>query len=71
MNYATAERITGPYKRAKKPLMQTGDFGLTAPGGADIWSDGKNLVFHAEQGSDGSRAMYAATVTINGTVAVV
>lgn len=67
VNYATASSVTGPYTRADKPLFQTGDAGLTSPGGADIDHDGKHLLFHAAQGGDASRrAMYTAMLNFNG-----
>ncbi|KAF2774090.1 Arabinanase/levansucrase/invertase [Teratosphaeria nubilosa] len=39
--YATATSIEGPYTRAAKPLLQTGSYGLVAPGSAAVHSDGK------------------------------
>lgn len=70
VSYATASSITGPYTRAARPLFQTGDYGLTAPGSADIDHDGKHLLFHANYGSLGSlgtgRALYQAQITLNG-----
>jgi len=64
VNYATASSITGPYTRAARPLFQGGDYGLSAPGGADIDHDGKHLLFHANYGT--GRALYQAQVTLNG-----
>ncbi|TKA74484.1 hypothetical protein B0A55_06446 [Friedmanniomyces simplex] len=65
VNYATSDSITGSYKRAASPLFATGIDGLTAPGGADIFRDGKHMLFHANYGS--GRALYEAIVTISGT----
>ncbi|KAM7223301.1 Glycosyl hydrolase, five-bladed beta-propellor domain containing protein [Rhypophila decipiens] len=55
VNYATAENVTGPYRRAAdgRPLIWTGSggFNLTAPGGATGWSTDHGrgrLVFHAD-----------------------
>ncbi|KAM7203743.1 Glycosyl hydrolase, five-bladed beta-propellor domain containing protein [Rhypophila sp. PSN 637] len=55
VNYATAENVTGPYRRAGdgRPLIWTGSggFNLTAPGGATGWSTDHGrgrLVFHAD-----------------------
>ncbi|KKZ63699.1 hypothetical protein EMCG_02006 [[Emmonsia] crescens] len=45
--YATARETAGPYMRAKKPLLKSGDFGLGSPGGATVAKDGRKLVFHA------------------------
>lgn len=33
IKYAWSTSIQGPYQRAAEPLLQTGDFGLSAPGG--------------------------------------
>ncbi|KAK5741159.1 hypothetical protein LTR17_004099 [Elasticomyces elasticus] len=65
VSYATSTSITGGYKRAASPLFATGVNGLSAPGGADIFRDGKHLLFHANSG--GGRALYTAEVTISGT----
>lgn len=67
VNYATASSITGPFTRAERPLFQTGDFGLVAPGGADVDHDGRHMVFHARQGDNGDRAMHTALVNFDGT----
>ena len=64
VNYATASSITGPYTRAASPLFQTGQYGLTAPGGADIDHDGRHMLFHANQGS--GRAMWQAQIKFSG-----
>ena len=34
VSYATSTSLTGPYTKSKKPLLVTGNFSLTAPGGA-------------------------------------
>ena len=47
VKYATSDSIRGPYLRASQPLVQTGDYGLTAPGGATSIEDGGKMVFHA------------------------
>lgn len=65
VSYATANAVTGPYTRAATPLFATGDDGLTAPGGADVWSDGTHLVFHADNGS-GVRSLWTAEITVSG-----
>jgi beta-xylosidase len=46
VKYAVADAITGPYTRMGK-LLQTGDFGLVAPGGLDISINGDKAVWHA------------------------
>ncbi|EQL33000.1 hypothetical protein BDFG_04898 [Blastomyces dermatitidis ATCC 26199] len=65
VKYATARRITGPYVRAERPLLKTGDFGLVAPGGASVSKDGGKIAFHADCGDEG-RCMWVAAVEIDG-----
>ena len=44
ISYATADSIKGPYTKSAAPLLVTGNFSLTSPGGAS--SDGKgHMVF--------------------------
>lgn len=62
VKYAHATSVKGPYTRAPRPLLQTGDFGLKAPGGATVSSDGKRMVFHAN--CEGWRCMYASAIDI-------
>ncbi|RMZ89210.1 hypothetical protein DV736_g3563, partial [Chaetothyriales sp. CBS 134916] len=46
--YATALNITGPYRRANRPLLISGDGpNLVGPGGLDIIENGNMVVFHA------------------------
>ncbi|KIJ40798.1 glycoside hydrolase family 43 protein [Sphaerobolus stellatus SS14] len=68
-SYATATSISGPYTKAAIPLLVTGQFGLTAPGGADLALDGNSMVFHGNVGS--GRGMYTAQLSWNGNVATV
>lgn len=73
VKYAWANDVRGPYTRAKKPLLKTGDFNLTAPGSIgvlDMEEDGSyGMVFHARvQASYGKvRAMYTSSIRFNGT----
>ncbi|RMZ83538.1 hypothetical protein DV738_g1085, partial [Chaetothyriales sp. CBS 135597] len=47
VSYATALNITGPYSRAGRPLLISGDGpNLVGPGGLDILENGKVVVFH-------------------------
>ena len=62
VKYAHAKSIKGPYTRADRPLLQTDDFGLKAPGGATISPSGDRMVFHAN--CDGWRCMYAAAIDL-------
>jgi beta-xylosidase len=65
VKYATSTFVKGPYDRASMPLLQTGDYGLTSPGGASISRDGTKMVFHANCPT--GRCMYATAVEITGT----
>lgn len=61
---AVAESVEGPYVK-RDTLMMTGDFGLTAPGGADVSDEGEFMAFHA--GVTGRRLMYTARISSNGS----
>ena len=61
VSYATSSDIKGPYERAAKPLFETGDYDLLAPGGMDIDLDGKHMLFHADYGH--GRTLYEAFIT--------
>ena len=63
VKYAHSKSLKGPYTRAARPLLQTGDFDLKAPGGATVSPDGSKMVFHANCGS--WRCMYAAAIDIH------
>lgn len=65
IKYATSSSLRGPYIRAKRPLLQSGDFGLSGPGGATISHDGTKMVFHAN--CEDVRCMYVAGIHINST----
>lgn len=69
VNYATAKSINGPYKRARRPLLQTGNFDLISPGGAAVSQDGTKILFHGN--CSAGRCMYAGNVTLEGTQASV
>lgn len=46
-SYATATNINGPYTKAGRPLLITGDGpDLVGPGGMDIITDGRMVLFH-------------------------
>ncbi|OJD16686.1 hypothetical protein AJ78_03156 [Emergomyces pasteurianus Ep9510] len=65
VKYATAREIAGPYTRAKKPLLKSGDFGLVSPGGATVSKDGKKIVFHADCAE--GRCMWVGAIELKGT----
>jgi len=69
ISYATATSVTGPYTKAAVPLLLTGQFGLTAPGGADLAPGGNSMVFHGNVPA--GRGMYTAQLSWNGNVATV
>ncbi|KAM0716022.1 hypothetical protein Q7P37_008536 [Cladosporium fusiforme] len=74
LKYATADNITGPYKRAERELLRTGDWDLEAPGSPGLFPDGKgkwNLAFHARvKGEQGKvRAMFSGKVELEGNIA--
>lgn len=62
VKYAHAQSVKGPYTRVPRPLLQTGDFDLRAPGGATVSTDGTKMVFHANCG--GWRCMYSSAIDI-------
>ncbi|KAK3685420.1 glycosyl hydrolase family 43 protein [Podospora appendiculata] len=65
VSYATAESIRGPYRRAPGgPLIRTGDFNLTAPGGATSVEGGGMMVFHADCAQ--GRCMFGAGFEVDG-----
>ncbi|UCM86732.1 glycoside hydrolase family 43 protein [Streptomyces marincola] len=64
--YATADALTGPYTKSETPLMNTGNTGITGPGGQDVVGDGTGdrLVFHGVLSEDPLvRGMYVAPLT--------
>jgi hypothetical protein len=74
VKYATSNSITGPYTRASAPLLQTGSWGLLAPGSPTVWKDDKKWLigFHARLYTDagGIRPLYIAGLKLVGTTAV-
>lgn len=68
VSYATAQNVTGPYTK-QGVLLETGSYGLSAPGGADVVRDGSKMVFHANAGREwnGTRYMWTGEVMIVGT----
>ncbi|TKG72253.1 glycoside hydrolase family 43 protein [Prauserella endophytica] len=55
--YATSPSLTGPYTKAREPLLDSRSTGLESPGGADV--TGEHLYFHAwRDGGREVRAMY-------------
>lgn len=71
VKYAYSKSLKGPYTRAHRALLKTGDFGLTSPGGATVSHDGTRMVFHASCGGR-KRCMYATNISIesNSTITI-
>ncbi|KAI5207456.1 glycoside hydrolase family 43 protein [Aureobasidium subglaciale] len=64
VSYATSKNIRGPYKKFGG-LIETGTYGLRAPGGLDMAINGDHAVFHADW-KDG-RAMFVALIRGRGS----
>jgi hypothetical protein len=75
IKYATASSITGPYVRSGKPFLETGDYGMYAPGSVGIHEDGEGgfaMAFHARITVNGGaevRAMFTTKLKFDGHVA--
>lgn len=72
VKYAWAHNVTGPYTRARYPLLKTGDFGLLAPGSIGVRrssSGDVEMAFHARVITTFGkvRAMYTTRLRFNGT----
>lgn len=66
ISYATASQLSGPYTKSSAPLLVTGNYGLTAPGGATSIDGGGQLVFHANCPNVGGsgRCMYQTSFKV-------
>ncbi|KAI0002306.1 glycoside hydrolase family 43 protein [Xylariaceae sp. FL0662B] len=66
VNYATSTSLTGPYQRADKPILITGQYNMRAPGGATgiFYKDGIGVAFHAD--CPAGRCLYTSDTVING-----
>ncbi|ERF70117.1 hypothetical protein EPUS_00304 [Endocarpon pusillum Z07020] len=63
IKYATAADIAGPYTKASKPLLKSGDGpNLNGVGGASVSADGKVMIFHANLSPRG-RPLYRGIFT--------
>lgn len=62
VKYAYSTSLKGPYKRAARALVRTGDFDLTSPGGATVAPDGTFMIFHANCAP--MRCMYVTEIDI-------
>ncbi|TKA72878.1 hypothetical protein B0A55_06654 [Friedmanniomyces simplex] len=73
VKYATAKSVAGPYTRARSTLLQTGDWGLLAPGSVGVVEDGEGgykMVFHARVSAPQGRirAMFTTKLKFEGHV---
>ncbi|GKT49161.1 putative arabinogalactan endo-beta-1,4-galactanase A [Colletotrichum spaethianum] len=67
VNYATSKSLKGPYQRASRMLLKTGDFNLTAPGGATSVVGGGQMVFHGNcPKTSPQRCMYQTEYSVTG-----
>ena len=68
VSYATASSLEGPYEK-RGALLETGSFGLSGPGGADVVRNGSVMVFHANRGQawDGVRYMWTGRLDYSGS----
>jgi beta-xylosidase len=62
VSYATASSLTGPYTKSSTPLLVTGSYNLTAPGGATATTNGQGFVFHAN--CDAGRCMHYLNLNV-------
>ncbi|KAF2228153.1 glycosyl hydrolase, partial [Elsinoe ampelina] len=74
VKYATSSSVSGPYVRAKKPLLHTRMYDLLSPGSCSLakGDDGKwRIAFHARVYTiyGGLRSMFTSGVRMNGTKA--
>jgi hypothetical protein len=69
VSYATASSLTGPYTKSSVPLLVTGNYGLTAPGGATSIVGGGQLVFHAN--CDAGRCMYETSFSVANNIVTI
>jgi beta-xylosidase len=65
VRWATSKKITGPYVKTGQKLFQTGDYGLTSPGGGTVCGCGDRMLFHGFC-EPNKRCTYAANLAING-----
>lgn len=73
--YAVSRQILGPYVKAKKPLLLSGDFGgkLKSPGGAEVSPDASRIMFHADRkaGDASVREMWVGELSVRGGVVTI
>lgn len=70
--YATATSVAGPYTKSTQPLLETGMFNLTSPGGgtSTVGQNLNTMLFHANCPTDrggSNRCMFVSNFTETGT----
>lgn len=68
-NYATADGVTGPYRKAPGALLsyESLDESIVDPGGQDVTAAGDRIFFHGDLGDPGGdRGMHVADLAWNG-----
>ncbi|KAI4267228.1 MAG: hypothetical protein LQ337_008445 [Flavoplaca oasis] len=75
VSYAVARDVMGPYRKAKVPLLVSGDEGgrMKSPGGAEVSADARRVVFHSnrERGDVRVREMWVGEVSVKGGVVTI
>lgn len=68
VNYATATSVKGPFQRAPRPMIRTGEYSLQAPGGASaVHVDGRvGVAFHANCPTGPGRCMHTTPTIVDG-----
>jgi beta-xylosidase len=72
--YATADKVTGPYRKAPQPLLSTSGSGILGPGGQDVVAGPGGATYLAVHGWDPAitrRGMYLLPLTWQGAQPVV
>ena len=64
VKFATASSMAGPYTRGAAPLIQSGEDGVTAPGGGTSTPGGHYIAFHAN--CPAGRCMYVTALNMDG-----
>jgi beta-xylosidase len=73
VGYATASSISGPYHKARQPLLTTANTHVVGPGGEDVVDGPGNrgyLLFHGWDRAMTRRALYSLPLTWRGGVPV-
>ncbi|KAI1799954.1 glycoside hydrolase family 43 protein [Daldinia bambusicola] len=66
VNYATSTSLTGPFQRAQRPVIKSGEYTLHAPGGATAVhvGDKVGIAFHAD--CQQGRCMHTSHTVVDG-----